>query len=116
VGTAWLAPWVAGILTAPSLSPQDPLGQQGIRLTPKGDTEIWARRLANGDTAVALYNKHVTPGPTNITVSFADLGYAGAAKVYDIWAQSVVDIFPANYTAAVNLHGVAFLRISDYSP
>ena len=37
---------------------QDALGQQGIRITPKGNTEVWARRLENGDTAVGLYNKN----------------------------------------------------------
>merc|ERR1711912_170916 len=37
---------------------QDPLGQMGIRLTPKQYTpQIWARKLANGDVAVALYNR-----------------------------------------------------------
>lgn len=36
---------------------QDPLGQMGLRMTPKGTTEVWARNLSNGDVAVALLNK-----------------------------------------------------------
>lgn len=36
---------------------QDPLGQMGLRVSPKGDTEVWARNLSNGDVAVALLNK-----------------------------------------------------------
>jgi hypothetical protein len=37
---------------------QDPLGQMGIRLTSTAaSTQVWARNLANGDVAVALYNK-----------------------------------------------------------
>ena len=36
---------------------QDPLGQMGIRLSNNSATQIWARVLANGDVAVALYNK-----------------------------------------------------------
>jgi len=39
---------------------QDTLGQMGLRLpsfTSKSATQIWARKLANGDVAVALYNK-----------------------------------------------------------
>ena len=36
---------------------QDPLGQMGIRVTPDIPQQIWARVLANGDRAVALYNK-----------------------------------------------------------
>ena len=36
---------------------QDPLGQMGMRIS-QGDTtgQVWARNLANGDVAVALYN------------------------------------------------------------
>ena len=29
----------------------------GIRLSPNNETQVWARKLANGDVAVALYNK-----------------------------------------------------------
>ena len=36
---------------------QDELGQMGIRLTPDIPQQVWARVLANGDVAVALYNK-----------------------------------------------------------
>ncbi len=42
---------------------QDEWVQQGLRLTPKGNTEVWTRRLSNGDTAVGLYNKNgASPG------------------------------------------------------
>ena len=37
---------------------QDEWVQQGVRVSPKGNTEVWARRLSNGDTAVGLYNKN----------------------------------------------------------
>jgi len=36
---------------------QDPLGQMGIRITADLPQQVWARELANGDVAVALYNK-----------------------------------------------------------
>lgn len=42
---------------------QDPLGQMGIRITPDIPQQIWARVLANGDVAVALYNKGSTNAP-----------------------------------------------------
>jgi len=35
---------------------QDPLGQMGMRIGKNGPLEIWARNMANGDVAVALYN------------------------------------------------------------
>eukprot|EP00418_Pyrodinium_bahamense_P006213 CAMPEP_0179024096 /NCGR_PEP_ID=MMETSP0796-20121207/7277_1 /TAXON_ID=73915 /ORGANISM="Pyrodinium bahamense, Strain pbaha01" /LENGTH=497 /DNA_ID=CAMNT_0020720043 /DNA_START=48 /DNA_END=1541 /DNA_ORIENTATION=+ len=50
---------------------QDSLGQMGLRLrgfTSKSPWQVWARNLANGDVAVALYNKLGTSteegGPT----------------------------------------------------
>ena len=44
---------------------QDPLGQMGLRLdaTSSAPTQRWARVLANGDVAVALYNKAGAPQP-----------------------------------------------------
>merc|ERR1712025_664624 len=40
---------------------QDPLGQMGQRIAVTDGTELWARNLANGDIAVALYNKGTSP-------------------------------------------------------
>lgn len=43
--------------------PQDPLGQMGLRLenSSMAPTQTWYRVLANGDMAVALYNKQGAP-------------------------------------------------------
>merc|ERR1712183_1171219 len=50
---------------------QDPLGQMGIRLTDNTSTQIWARKMANGDVAVALYNRgDDTQKAVDITVQF----------------------------------------------
>ena len=38
---------------------QDKLGKMGLRVSPKGETEVWARELANGDIAVGLLNKGI---------------------------------------------------------
>jgi alpha-galactosidase len=85
--------------------------QQGLRLTPKGDTEVWFRRLNNGDTAVGLYNKNGA-NPANISVAVADLGYIGNVTVRDIWAQSNVEVTSTQFTASVPLHGTGFYRFS----
>ena len=36
----------------------DALGQAGIRLSAKGDTEVWFRTLQDGAVAVGLFNKN----------------------------------------------------------
>ncbi len=39
------------------------MGSQGQRISPKGDTEVWARNLKDGSVAVGLYNKNGGSGP-----------------------------------------------------
>merc|ERR1712217_936392 len=101
---------------------QDPLGQMGIRLTANTPTQIWARKMANGDVAIALYNRGESGlwmGPegaaADITVKFDmdGINLYGDVNVFDIWAKQAVGTFSSEYTAkAVPFHGTAFLRLS----
>jgi len=98
---------------------QDPLGQMGIRLSPNNATQVWARKLANGDVAVALYNRGLpkaTSGPAaDITCQFAMPGIDlfDTVSVFDIWAKDFAGTMNNEYTAkAVPFHGTAFLRLS----
>jgi hypothetical protein len=91
---------------------QDPLGQMGLRITDSAaTTQLWARNLADGRVAVALYNKdNGNAGATDITVSFKELNLFGAVDVFDIWAQKNVGSFTDTYTAkGVSSHDTAFL-------
>merc|ERR1712113_1367327 len=78
---------------------QDPLGQMGIRLTPNNATQVWARKMANGDVAVALYNRgdpKATEGPAaNIDCYFATPGInlGSTVNVFDIWAKKSLGVF-----------------------
>lgn len=55
---------------------QDPLGQQGLRISPKGPQEVWARNLSDGSVAVALYNKLGASSPLNcVTWNMTQDGY-----------------------------------------
>jgi len=101
---------------------QDPLGQMGIRLSPNQNTQVWARKLNNGDVAVALYNrgepKAVTGAAADITVDFTTAGIdlEGKVTVFDIWAKKAVGTMTQKYSAkAVPFHGTAFLRLSGKS-
>jgi len=101
---------------------QDSLGQMGIRLSPNNATQVWARKLANGDVAVALYNRgdpKATKGAAADII--CDFGMPGIdietkVTVFDIWAKKTLGSFTAKYTApAVPFHGTAFLRLSALS-
>lgn len=104
---------------------QDPLGQMGIRLSPNNATQVWARKLANGNVAVALYNRGnpklnaSEDSPADITCQFAMPGIdlVGEVSVFDIWSKKTLGTFTKEYTAAaVPVHGTAFLRLSAANP
>jgi len=101
---------------------QDALGQMGIRLSPNNATQVWARKMANGDVAVALYNrgepKASQGAAADITCYFAMAGIdlENEVSVFDIWAKKAQGTFTTKYTAtAVPFHGTAFLRLSPVS-
>lgn len=106
---------------------QDPLGQMGIRLT-SGSSQIWARKLANGDVAVALYNRGDTQAssgdPVKISVDFSMAGIdfhngedGGAnVRIFNIWTQKE-EGSGGKGTWDVPFHGTVFLRLhAETSP
>ncbi|MGQ4494256.1 NPCBM/NEW2 domain-containing protein [Dermabacteraceae bacterium P13095] len=63
---------------------QDALGKQASRIANRNGLEVWARPLANGDTAVALFNS--TNRPATVSTTLADLGLEGNSYVArDLW-------------------------------
>jgi alpha-N-acetylgalactosaminidase len=59
---------------------QDPMGMQGLRITPAGNAEIWARNLSDGTVAVGLLNKegNVPPPAPCTTWNYTTGGYLEA--------------------------------------
>ena len=88
---------------------QDTLGKQGRRAAKSGDTEVWTKRLADGSTAVALFNR----GATNaeISVRWGELGLQGAQHVRDLWQHKNLRDHPGGYSASVPRHGSVLLRV-----
>ena len=66
---------------------QDPLGEPGRRVRDEGDVEIWARPLANGDTAVALFNRSAQA--TRIRTDVREVGaeHRHVYLVWDLWKK-----------------------------
>jgi alpha-galactosidase len=89
---------------------QDPLGQQGRRVSKEGATEVWAKPLANGDLAVALFNR--SSQMADVTVYWAILGIDGKHKVRDLWRHEGAGTVRDSYSADVPQHGVVMLRIA----
>jgi len=100
---------------------QDSMGKMGIRhpaYTAQSGSQLWFRELANGDVAVALYNKDCNGrgDEKDITLDFTEVGFAASehVSVRDILEQKALGVHQGNYTAfQVPCHGIAFLRLSS---
>jgi alpha-galactosidase len=87
---------------------QDPLGRQGDRWSAVGPLEIWTKPLANGDMAIALFNRGELSQP--MSVDLAALGFGSSVKLHDVWAAKSVSPVNGTYNATVPKHGVVLLR------
>jgi len=89
---------------------QDAKGVQGHRVWDEGPLEIWAKSLADGSSAVGLFNRGESE--LKITLDFKTLGINGRAKLRDLWQHKDVAVADDSYTAAVPKHGVVLLKVS----
>jgi alpha-galactosidase len=91
---------------------QDPAGKQGDRVYTEGPLEVWSKSLADGSTAVAVFNRWTMP--LTLDVPLERLGFSGDApfRARDLWAHQDVAPLQHSWHAAVPPHGVALLRIS----
>ncbi len=88
---------------------QDKLGKQGVRVSQNGDLEVWARPLADGGHAVALFNRG--DAGAKVTARWSDIGVKGSHKVRDLWAHADRGKFSDEYAAEVPPHGVVMVRV-----
>jgi alpha-galactosidase len=88
---------------------QDALGQQASRKAKNGETEVWAKDLADGSKAVGLFNRG--EGAAETTVQWTDLGLTGPCQVRDLWRQKDAGTHADSFTATVPRHGVCLVRI-----
>lgn len=88
---------------------QDAKGVQGRRIAAEGPLEVWSKPLADGGSAVGLFNRGESTNP--ITVRFSDLGIKGTATVRNLWTHKDLGTFTDHFTADVPLHGVVMVRI-----
>ena len=90
---------------------QDPLGLQATQVSNDGTRRVLAKRLANGDVAVALLNQG--GATTTISTTAAAVGKTGNSfTLRDAWtnAQSTTS---GTISASVPAHGTAVFRLSS---
>ena len=75
---------------------QDPAGHQGHRVCQHGEQEIWSRPLANGETAVALFNR--APAAATIAFRWKDAGVSQTpSRIRDVWRHVEESVSGSEY-------------------
>ncbi len=72
-------------------------------------TEVWARPLADGGMAVALYNRGQIG--TQVTADLAALGVSGTQEVRDLWQRKNLEPATKQISAFVPQHGAVLLKL-----
>ncbi|MGH3379291.1 MAG: NPCBM/NEW2 domain-containing protein [Actinoallomurus sp.] len=90
---------------------QDRLGAQGTRIATQGLGDVWVRRLANGDRAVALLNRGSTPLSIATTATAAGLGHAPGYTLHDLWSGALSES-AGTIRATVPPGGAVLYRVS----
>jgi len=89
---------------------QDALGRQGKRVAQAGDTEVWARPLADGSVAVAFFNKGSQSAA--VAVSWEQLGLEGPRQVRDLWWHENVGKANNKYVVFLTPHTSLLLKMN----
>ena len=88
---------------------QDELGKVGKPVVHTAEYDVWARPLADGSWAVALFNR--AGEPRRITATFKDFGATGSLMVRDVWAQQDIGTYDGSFTAEVFGHATRLFRL-----
>ncbi|GAA2356442.1 alpha-galactosidase [Catellatospora methionotrophica] len=89
---------------------QDALGLQATQVSHDGTRRVLAKRLANGDVAVALFNQGSTT--TNVSTTAAAAGKTGTSfTLLDAWTNATSST-SGTIAASVPAHGTVVYRVS----
>jgi alpha-galactosidase len=89
---------------------QDPLGLQAVQVSNDGTRRVLAKRLSNGDVAVALFNQGSST--TTVATTAAAIGKTGSSfSLRDAWTSATSTTSSA-ISASVPAHGTVVYRVS----
>ena len=92
---------------------QDPLAVQATQVANDGTRRVLAKRLANGDVAVALFNQG--SATTTVSTTAAAVGKSGNSfTLLDAWANTT-STTTGSISASVPAHGTVVYRLSGGS-
>jgi alpha-galactosidase len=90
---------------------QDSLGRQGAQVAGDANQRVLAKRLSNGDVAVALFNQ--SSATRTISTTAAAVGKTGSSSysLVDAWSGATTTT-SGTISASVPAHGTAVYRVS----
>lgn len=89
---------------------QDELGAAAACVDSGNEWEVWARPLADGSFAVALFNKALRP--RRLALDMEKLGLECKWRVRDVWRQEDEGVFLGRYDAEVYGHATHVVKLS----
>lgn len=89
-------------------------GSIGAPLTYNTTTQVWRAAEADGSYAVAFFN--LGSSTTNLSVTWAQLGFTNAAEVQDLWAGTDLGRQTSGYSASVPANGATLYRVAPVFP
>ena len=88
---------------------QDVLGRGGSRVWQQDRLEVWAKPLADGTKAVALFNRGLQAATVNAV--WSDIGVTGRQPVRDLWQQRDIGTFADRFSTRVPAHGAVLVKV-----
>lgn len=90
---------------------QDPLGKQAKKIRDDGDTEIFAKPMADGSLVAGLLNRNDT-AQTVTRVSWEELGIEGEWMIRDLWDHKDLGNYSGYYEKPVLPHQCVVIRLT----
>ena len=89
---------------------QDRMGRQGKQISQSGDTQVWAKPLADGSVAVAFFNTGTRT--TSVAVTWEQLGIEGPRVARDLWWHENVGTAVNRYVVVLTGGTSMLLKLS----
>jgi alpha-galactosidase len=102
------------LLTNPEVIGIDQNGAVAAPVSAGAQQQVWVAPQPDGTYAVGFFNLAATAA--RVTVAWSDVGFAGPATVRDLWARTDLGAFTTNFSAQLNAHASALIRVSPSFP
>ena len=88
---------------------QDVLGRQGYKIVDEENFEVFMKPLANGDTAICLFNR--SDNIMKLTVNWSDYKIGKNFLLRDVWLHKDVGTTATPFVTSIAKHDVVLLRL-----